>query len=76
MPADGCVYQQAFQCGFTKLLVSYISEVTDNMSPNQDSTIKLPAPTRQDMVDWIEKAHNYLLEDPDLSICKMRILSL
>ena len=32
------------------------------------STIKLPAPTRQDMVDWIEKALNYLLEDPEIVI--------
>ena len=47
---------------FSKYIISFFycpSSCSCRSASYQDSTIKLPAPTHQDMVDWIEKSRNY-----------------
>ena len=43
-----------------KCLVKYVSEMIN------EEHVQLPPPSRQDMVDWLEKAFNYISNDTQM----------
>ena len=55
-PMDVCI-NRLFKAILRKSWVEYVSEIINK------EHVQLPPPSRQDMVDWVEKAFNYVSND-------------
>ena len=56
---DVCI-NKSFKAVVQKFLVKYVSEMINK------EHVQLPPPSRQDMVDWLEKAFNYISNDTQM----------
>ena len=54
-PMDVCI-NKPFKAILRKCWVEHVNKAVEKMSTPTPSDYKLPPPTRQDMVDWVEKA--------------------
>ena len=66
-PMDVCI-NKPFKGILRKCWTKYVSDVVDRLSidTNCDSNFKLPPPTRQHRVDWIEEGYNFLLGNREM----------
>ena len=58
-PMDVCL-NKPFKAILRKCWVNYISNAS------QDPSFKIPTPTRQQMVDWVKKAFDYLTRNQEM----------
>ena len=65
-PMDVCL-NKPFKAILRKCWVNYISRVVETFSDaSQDTSFKIPTPTRQQMVDWVKEAFNYLTQNQEM----------
>ena len=64
-PMDVCI-NKPFQVILRKCWVTYISKIIEQLSATTPDDFKLPPPSRQDMVDWVEEAHRLISSDKDM----------
>ena len=65
-PMDVCL-NKPFKAILRKCWVNYISSVVESFSDaSQYPSFKIPTPTRQQMVDWVKKAFNYLTRNQEM----------
>ena len=56
-----------------KCWVTYISKIIEQMPATTPDDFKLPPPSRQDMVDWVEEAYRLISSDKDMVKCSFDI---
>ena len=64
-PMDVCI-NKAFKAILRKCWVTYISKIIEQMPATTPDDFKLPPPSRQDMVDWVEEAYRLISPDKDM----------
>ena len=65
-PMDVCI-NKPFKAILRKCWVEHVSKAIEEMpSPSSATDYKLPPPTRQDIVNWVEKAHKTLSDDKEM----------
>ena len=64
-PIDVCI-NKLFKAILRKCWVTYISKIIDQMPATTPDDFKLPPPSRQDMVDWVEEAYRLISSDKDM----------
>ena len=64
-PMDVCI-NKPFKAILRKCWVEHVNKAVEKMSTPTPSDYKLPPPTRQDMVDWVEKAFQIISDDKDM----------
>lgn len=65
-PMDVCL-NRPFKAVLRKCWVKYISDTIEEFpSSTEDPNFKIPSPTRQDMVDWVDTAFQSLASNPTL----------
>ena len=65
-PMDVCL-NKAFKAILRKCWVNYISIVVETFpDASQDHSFKVPTPTRQQMVDWVKEAFDYLTRSQEM----------
>ena len=65
-PMDVCL-NKPFKAILRKCWVNYISSVVETFpDASQDPSFKIPTPTRQQMVDWVKEAFDYLTRNQEM----------
>lgn len=65
-PMDVCI-NKPFKAILRKCWVEHVSKVIEKMpEPSSKPDFKLPPPSKQDIVDWVEKAHKVLSNDKEM----------
>ena len=65
-PIDVCL-NKPFKAVLRKCWVNYISSVVETFpDASQDPSFKIPTPTRQQMVDWVKEALDYLTRNQEM----------
>ena len=64
-PMDVCI-NKPFKAILRKCWVNYISKIIEQMPATTPDDFKLPPPSRQDMVDWVEEAYKLISSDKDM----------
>ena len=65
-PRDVCL-NKPFKAILGKCWVNYISSVVETFpDASQDPSFKIPTPTRQQMVDWVKEAFDYLTRNQEM----------
>ena len=64
-PKDVCI-KKPFKAILRKCWVNYISKIIEQMPATTPDDFKLPPPSRQDMVDWVEEAYKLISSDKDM----------
>lgn len=65
-PMDVCI-NKPFKAILRKCWVEHVSQVIEKMpEPTSKPDFKLPPPSKQDIVDWVEKAHEALSIDAEM----------
>ena len=64
-PMDVCI-NKPFKAILRKCWVTYISKLIEQMPATTPDDFKLPPPSRQDMVDWVEEAYRLISSDKDM----------
>ena len=64
-PMDVCI-NKPFKAILRKSWVNYISKIIEQMPATTSDDFKLPPPSRQDMVDWVEEAYKLISSDKDM----------
>ena len=64
-PMDVCI-NKLFKAILRKCWVNYISKIIEQMPATTPYYFKFPPPSRQDMVDWVEKAYKLISSDKDM----------
>ena len=63
---DVCL-NRPFKAVLRKCWVNYISDTIEKFpSSTEDPNFKIPSPTRQDMIDWVDTAYQNLSSNPTL----------
>ena len=63
---DVCL-NKPFKAILRKCWVNYISSVVETFpDASQDPSFKIPTPTRQQMVDWVKEAFDYLTRNQEM----------
>ena len=62
---DVCI-NKPFKAILRKCWVEHVNKAVEKMPTPTPSDYKLPPPTRQDMVDWVEKAFQIISDDKDM----------
>ena len=62
---DVCI-NKSLKAILPKCWVNYISEIIEQMPATTPDDFKLPPPSRQDMVDWVEGAYKLISSDKDM----------
>ena len=63
---DVCL-NKPFKAILRKCWVNYISSVAETFAdPSRDPSFKIPTPTRQQMVDWVKEAFDYLTRNQEM----------
>ena len=74
-PMDVCI-KTPFKAILRKCWVTYISKIIEQMPATTPDDFKLPPPSRQDMVDWVEEAYRLILSDKDMVNLRRFLLNL
>ena len=65
-PMDVCL-NKPLKAILRKYWVNYISNVVETFpDASQDPSFKIPTPTRQQMVDWVKEAFDYLTRNQEM----------
>ena len=64
-PMDVCI-NKPFKAILRKCWVNCISKIIEQMPATTPNDFKLPPPSRQDMVDWVEEAYKLISSDKDM----------
>ena len=65
-PMDVCI-NKPFKAILRKCWVEHVSKVIEKIpEPSSKPDFKLPPPGKQDIVDWVEKAHKVLSNDKEM----------
>ena len=64
-PMNVCI-NKPFKAILRKCWVNYISKIIEQMPATTPDDFKLPPPSRQDMVDWVEEAYKLISSDKDM----------
>ena len=64
-PMDVCI-NKPFKTILRKCWVNYISKIIEQIPATTPDDFKLPPPSRQDMVDWVEEAYKLISSDKDM----------
>ena len=64
-PMDVCI-NKLFKAILHKCWVNYISKIIEQMPATTPDDFKLPPPSRQGMVDWVEEAYKLISSDKDM----------
>ena len=62
---DVCI-NKPFNAILRKCWVNYISKIIEQMPATTPDDLKLPPPSRQNMVDWVEEAYKLISSDKDM----------
>ena len=52
---------------------NYISKIIEQMPATTPDKFKLPPPSRQDVVDWVEETYKLISSDKDMVICSFDV---
>ena len=66
-PMDVCINKPS-KAILHKCWVNYISKIIEQMPATTPDDFKLPPPSRQDMVDWVEEAYKLISSDKDMVV--------
>ena len=69
---DVCI-NKPFKAILRQCWVNYISKIIEQIPAAKLDYFKLPPPSRQFMVDWIEEAYKLITSDKDLVICSFNV---
>ena len=64
-PMDVCI-NKPFKAILRKFWITYISKIIEQMPATTPDDFKLPPPSRQDMVDWVEEAYRLISSGKDM----------
>ena len=64
-PMDVCI-NKPFKAILRKCWATYISKIIEQMPATTPDDFKLPPPSRQDMVDWVEEVYRLISSDKDM----------
>ena len=70
-PMGVCI-NKPFKVILRKCWVIYVSKIIEQM-PVTTPNFKLPVPSRQDMVDWVEEAYRLISSDKDMVKCSFDV---
>ena len=62
---DACI-NKLFKAILRKCWVNYIPKIIEQMPAARPNDFKLPPPSRQDMIDWVEEAYKLISSDKDM----------
>ena len=64
-PMDVCI-NKPFKAILRKCWVEHVRKAVEKVPKPSSNDYKLPAPSKQDMIDWVEKAYNVISDDKDM----------